>query len=231
MPKLLKETDFIGNERARDNLGSERGFSLAQAQFVISAAAPEDLPAGGAPEVAFAGRSNAGKSSVINALAGRRRLAFVSKRPGRTQLVNFFALGGGNGYLVDLPGYGFAAVPAATQAAWESLVGGYLRSRQALRGVVLIMDVRHPLTQLDRDFLRWLAPTQVPVLALLNKADKLSRQQARRALTDVERGLAAEAKFCTVRLFSSLSGMGVDETTKTVLSWLGVHKKPPVKGE
>jgi GTP-binding protein len=155
--------------------------------------------------VAFAGRSNAGKSSAINALTNRRRLAFVSKTPGRTQQINYFALGEDR-YLVDLPGYGFAKVPLAVQGLWERLLSAYLRTRAALRGLVVIMDVRHPLTPLDRQLLDWFAPTGKPVLVLLTKADKLTRQQAVAQLEAVRKAL----NECEVILFSSVSGLGVE---------------------
>lgn len=152
-----------------------------QASFFASAAKPTDLPPEGRPEIAFAGRSNVGKSSAINALAGRRRLAFVSKTPGRTQMINFFDLGGG-GWLVDLPGYGYAKVPQELRAGWEALVGGYLAERESLVGVVALVDARHPLTAHDRRLLEWLRPRELPCLVLLTKSDKLSRAERARAL-------------------------------------------------
>jgi GTP-binding protein len=179
---------------------------LAQAQFVIGAANSDQLPADAGWEVAFAGRSNAGKSSAINALTGRRRLAFVSKTPGRTQQINYFGLAGER-YLVDLPGYGFAKVPGEVQAHWERLLSDYLRTRAALCALVVIMDIRHPLTPLDRQLLDWFAPTGKPVLVLLTKADKLTRQQAARQLQIVRNSL----NQCEVILFSSVSGTGVEE--------------------
>ena len=162
-------------------------------------------------EIAFAGRSNAGKSSVINTLAGRRRLAFVSKTPGRTQQINYFALDGDR-YLVDLPGYGFAKVPLALQSRWDRLLSGYLQSRASLRGLVVIMDVRHPLTPLDQQLLDWFSPTGKPVLVLLTKADKLTRQQAAAQLRSVSNAL----NECEVVLFSSVSGLRVEEARRFV---------------
>ena len=138
---------------------------------------PQELPPPGAPELAFAGRSNAGKSSAINTLTGRKRLAFVSKLPGRTQLINFFALGEA-AFLVDLPGYGYAGVPAEVRRHWDTLVGGYVAERDSLAGVVVVMDARHPLTPLDRRLIEWLRDAGRPVHALLTKADKISRQAA-----------------------------------------------------
>jgi GTP-binding protein len=184
---------------------------LGNAQFVIGAARLSQLPHDQGGEVAFAGRSNAGKSSAINALTGRRRLAFVSKTPGRTQQINYYALGQDR-YLVDLPGYGYAKVPAEVQSHWDELLSTYLRSRAALRGLVVIMDVRHPSTPLDRQLLDWFAPTGKPVLVLLTKADKLTRQQAATQLRAVRKIL----NQWEVVLFSSVSGAGVDDARRFV---------------
>jgi GTP-binding protein len=184
---------------------------LARAHFVMGAAEPAQFPPDRGSEVAFAGRSNAGKSSAINALTNRRRLAYVSKTPGRTQQVNFFALDEDR-YLVDLPGYGFAKVPQAIHSHWDRLLSEYLRTRTALRGLVIIMDVRHPLTPLDRQLLDWFAPTGKPVLVLLTKADKLTRQQAAAQLRTVRNSLNG----CEILLFSSLSGLGVEEARSFV---------------
>ena len=179
---------------------------LAQAQFVVGAAKPDQLPPDTGWEVAFAGRSNAGKSSAINALTGRRKLAFVSKTPGRTQQINYFGLGAER-YLVDLPGYGFARVPGEVQSQWERLLSDYLHTRSALCALVVIMDARHPLTPLDRQLLDWFAPTGKPVLVLLTKSDKLTRQEASRQLQIVRNSL----NQCDVILFSSVSGTGLEE--------------------
>ncbi len=180
--------------------------------------------------MAFAGRSNAGKSSAINALAGRRRLAFVSKTPGRTQLINFFALGP-EAFLVDLPGYGYAGVPGEVRKHWEFLVGTYIATRSSLAAVVVVMDVRHPLTPLDRQLLAWLRAAGRATHVLLTKADKLSRQAAQRTLAQVRKDLAADFPGATVQLFSSLKNEGIDEAART-LSRLALHKnKAPAKGE
>jgi GTP-binding protein len=184
---------------------------LGQAEFVIGVAGLSQLPADRGGEVAFAGRSNAGKSSAINALTGRRRLAFVSKTPGRTQQINYFALAQDR-YLVDLPGYGYAKVPAEVQSHWNQLLSTYLRSRAALRGLVVIMDVRHPLTPLDQQLLDWFAPTGKPVLVLLTKADKLTRQGGAAQLRTVRKAL----NQCEVILFSSVSGTGVEEARQFI---------------
>jgi GTP-binding protein len=184
---------------------------LARAQFLMGVAKLDQLPPDHGWEVAFAGRSNAGKSSALNALTGRRRLAFVSKTPGRTQQINYFGLDGDR-YLVDLPGYGFAKVPLEVQSQWGRLLSAYLRTRAALRGLVVIMDVRHPLTPLDAQLLDWFAPTGKPVLVLLTKADKLTRQHAATQLQAV-RNLLNQYE---VMLFSSVSGAGVEEARRFV---------------
>ena len=198
---------------------------FSQAQFLASSASVDDLPPPGPPEIAFAGRSNVGKSSAINTIAGRKRLAFTSKTPGRTQTINFFDLGE-HARLVDLPGYGYAKVPQALRAQWSTLVGGYISSRESLAGVVLVMDARHPLTDLDVQLIHFLG--EVRLLALLSKADKLSRRDQAQALASVKASLTAE-----VRLFSSLTRQGVEECRDLLELWLQQargNKKPPVKG-
>jgi GTP-binding protein len=202
---------------------------FARAAYTASAYDPKELPPDLGAEVAFAGRSNAGKSSAINALTNRKRLAFVSKTPGRTQTINFFSLGDQR-HLVDLPGYGYAAVPLKEKRHWGELISTYLQSRAALRGLVLIMDARHPFTDLDCQLLRWIAPVGVPAHVLLTKADKLTRREAGATLLAAE----AEAKKylnCSVQLFSSTAGTGVALAQKTIAAWLYENKKPPVKGE
>jgi GTP-binding protein len=199
-----------------------------RAAFFKSAAASEDVPAS-LSEIAFAGRSNAGKSSAINTLAGRR-IAFVSKTPGRTRLVNFYALGAER-FLVDLPGYGYAKAPGATQASWEDFLGNYLRGRAALRGLAVVMDVRHPLTRLDQMLLGWFAATGKPAHVLLTKADKLSRAAAQRILRGVEDEIAAFAPNFTVQLFSSLKKFGVEEAERVFQGWLDFPRSPaPLPG-
>ncbi len=182
-----------------------------------------DLPQHGGREVAFVGRSNAGKSSAINALANHTRLAYTSKTPGRTQHLNFFSLGGNN-FLVDLPGYGYAKVPPDVQKHWEALLGQYLQTRSALCGMVVIMDARHPLMPLDVQMLDWIAPVRRPVHILLTKADKLSRQQATLTLNRVRSYLGENFPFCTAQLFSSLKRTGVDEAEAVIAGWLAEDK-------
>lgn len=191
---------------------------------------PRELPAPGAPEIAFAGRSNSGKSSAINSLVGRRRLAFVSKTPGRTQLINFFSLGS-EAFLVDLPGYGYAGVPGEVRRHWEHLVGSYIATRESLAGVVVVMDVRHPLTALDRQLLDWLREAARAVHVLLTKADKLSKQAAQAALSAVRRETSAHWPEASVQLFSSLDGRGIGEAAATLARLAHRKNKAPAKGE
>jgi len=198
--------------------------TLRNIEFVTTVAHARDLlPTHGA-EVAFAGRSNAGKSSAINALAQRKRMAFVSKTPGRTQHINFFRVGPDR-YLVDLPGYGYAAVPPPARAHWHELVGGYLQSRSSLRGVIVVMDSRHPLTPLDQQLLAWLTPTGVPIHVLLSKSDKLGAQSAGSTLRDVDTALRAQYSNCSVQLFSSTRKLGVADAAKQIQRWLGDSMK------
>lgn len=200
--------------------------------FEISVADPLALPQAGGDEIAFAGRSNAGKSSAINTLAGHTRLAFVSKTPGRTQLINLFRLRNGAA-LVDLPGYGYAEVPEAVRRQWQGLLEHYLTQRAALAGLVLIMDARRPFTELDRRMIGWFAATGKPIHCLLTKADKLTRQEQTQTLAAVRR--LASADFAGVplsaQLFSSLKKTGIEECEHVVAGWLGKEKGPSAKGE
>jgi len=203
---------------------------VLNAAFHITVARIQDLPADSYAEVAFAGRSNAGKSSAINTLCNHKRLAFVSKMPGRTQHLNFFRVEAGR-FLVDLPGYGFARAPKDQKHVWQALIGGYLAHRPQLAGLVLIMDIRHPLTELDRSLLDWFRPSGRPVHVLLSKSDKLSRGPATQTLGQVRDELLAAGLNASVQLFSSLKRVGVDEAENVVRNWLGTPKKNPAQGE
>jgi GTP-binding protein len=199
---------------------------FAPAAFLRAAGRASDLPPPGPPEIAFAGRSNVGKSSAINALVGRKALARTSKTPGRTQTINFYALAD-SARLVDLPGYGYARVPQALRMQWRELVGAYLRSAQTLVGIVLLMDARHPLTPLDRQLIDWLGDARL--LVLLAKADKLSRRAQQEVLAQTGERLRRHQ----VTLFSSVTRQGVDECRELLGEWLRAgseNKKPPVKG-
>lgn len=191
------------------------------AQFEISVAKPSGLPAAVGAEIAFAGRSNAGKSSAINTLAGHTRLAFVSKTPGRTQLINLFRLRNGAA-MVDLPGYGYAEVPAAVRKQWQGLLEHYLSARENLVGLVLIMDARRPLTELDWQMIGWFAPGGRPIHCLLTKADKLTRQEQAKTLRETREALsdAGYGEQVSLQLFSSLKKMGIEETERVVGAWL-----------
>ncbi|MGL4409736.1 ribosome biogenesis GTP-binding protein YihA/YsxC [Zoogloea sp.] len=189
------------------------------AQFEISIAKPSGLPPPRGVEIAFAGRSNAGKSSAINTLTDHTRLAFVSKTPGRTQLINFFRLPN-DAVLVDLPGYGYAQVPEAIRAQWQRLLEEYLTRRPNLIGLVLIMDSRHPLTERDRAMIGWFAPSGRPIHVMLTKCDKLTRSAQGQTLAAVRKELALIGPQVTVQLFSSLKKTGVEEAEKVVGGWL-----------
>jgi GTP-binding protein len=199
---------------------------FANAAFLRATGSAADLPPEGPPEIAFAGRSNVGKSSAINALLGRRNLARTSKTPGRTQTLNFYEAGE-DARFVDLPGYGFARVPLELRAQWRSLVGHYLESRATLCAVVIVMDARHPLTPLDRQLVGWLP--RVPLILLLSKADKLSRAAQAQALQAVRGRLPG----ASVQLFSSTTRQGVEEVRDLLQRALQAgrqNKRPPVKG-
>jgi GTP-binding protein len=183
-----------------------------QAAFLASAGRPEEFPPPGPPEVVFAGRSNVGKSSAINALLGRKRLAFTSKTPGRTQTINFYDAGEG-WRLVDLPGYGYARVPQPLRDQWDALVNAYLGAPRPLAAVVVVMDARHPCTPLDRQLMRWLGDARM--LVLLSKADKLGRVDQAAAVQEA-RKLGSDA----VQLFSSLTRQGVEECRDLLERWL-----------
>jgi GTP-binding protein len=198
---------------------------FSKAKFFVTVNHLRDLPQHGGKEVAFAGRSNAGKSSAINALANRTRLAFTSKTPGRTQHINFFSLGE-DYFLVDLPGYGYAKVPPDVQQHWEHLLSQYLQTRKTLCGLVIIMDARHPLTDLDKQMLEWFATTGKPMHILLTKSDKLSRQQAMQALRDVKLFLSGHFPHCSVQLFSSLKKSGLDEANAVIGGWFQQKNVP-----
>lgn len=191
-----------------------------RAQFHITVDALRGLPQDGRQEVAFAGRSNAGKSSAINALTLRHRLAFASKTPGRTQHINYFSLGD-EGFLVDLPGYGYAQVPKAVKMHWQQLLADYLASRMSLASLVLLMDIRHPLTLLDQQLLDWFTPRGKPVMVLLTKSDKLSRGARLQTAREVRKTLSERAVPLTVIPFSSVTREGVEEAREAIGSlWL-----------
>ena len=214
-----------------------------QARFFTTADAMHQLPRLGAPEIAFAGRSNAGKSTAINTLCMQKRLAFSSKTPGRTQHINYFSIGmhaeddfQPAGFLVDLPGYGYAQVGHAAKAHWDQLLSNYIASRTELCGLVLIMDARRPLTDLDLNLVKWFAPRGRPIFALLTKSDKLNRKESTDALRFTQNELAKVGAAHTAQLFSALKKVGVEEAQHKILEIMGLtdarpgaHKLPPLE--
>lgn len=189
------------------------------ASFVTSAPDITKLPADTGIEVAFAGRSNAGKSSALNALTDQK-LARTSKTPGRTQLINTFELADVDDMrLIDLPGYGFAKVPIEMKKKWQKSLGEYLQKRQSLKGIVILMDIRHPLKDLDRDLINWAIGSEIPVLALLTKADKLKQGARKAQVLQVRRELSSLEGDITVHAFSSLKGTGLPEVAKKLDEW------------
>ena len=178
-----------------------------------------NAPADFGCEVAFAGRSNAGKSSAINALTANTKLARTSRTPGRTQLINFFTVTD-QIRLVDLPGYGFAKVPLKVKQEWNKQLERYLQLRQSLKGLILLMDIRHPLKDYDRQMIEWAVKSEMPVHILLTKSDKLKRGPAKSALFAVQKELQKHERWISVQLFSSLSHDGMDELQRTLNWWL-----------
>jgi len=189
------------------------------AHFLLSAAEPQQLPRDVGAEIAFAGRSNAGKSSALNAICDQTGLARTSKTPGRTQLLNVFALDDER-RLVDLPGYGYAKVPEAMREKWRRVIDRYLHERDSLRGVVLIMDARHPLKDFDRQMLTFCQEIDLPCHVLLTKADKLSRSEAARTLAQLRKECATQQWRASAQLFSVPAKTGLDEARATLAGLL-----------
>jgi GTP-binding protein len=190
---------------------------LSHAAYLRSVHNPEQLPPDDGREVAISGRSNAGKSSAINAIVAQHKLARTSKTPGRTQQLVYFDVAPAR-FLVDLPGYGYAKVPEALRTHWQGLIDGYFRSRQSLVGLVVVMDIRHPLKDFDRQMLAYAAARGLPAHALLTKADKLPRGQQAKALQAVRNEMRGGR--VGVQLFSSTTRQGVDEARAVLLDWL-----------
>lgn len=189
-----------------------------QATFLQSAARVEQLPKASGYEVAFAGRSNAGKSSALNCLTGINQLARTSKTPGRTQLINLFTLDESR-RLVDLPGYGYAKVPKQVKEDWQKNLAHYLEVRECLKGLILLMDCRHPLKELDQMMVNWCLDRQLPVHILLTKADKLSRSEVKNTVMKVRKFYSLQEELITVQGFSSLKKEGVDELINQLNKW------------
>ncbi len=216
---------------------------LWQARFFTTVNQLRDLPTTTAPEIAFAGRSNAGKSTAINILTNQKGLAFASKTPGRTQHINYFSIGGAHvgqhrkdptrideieALLVDLPGYGYAEVSGSAKLHWQKLLGDYVQRREQLAALVLIMDSRRPFTELDIQMLEWFAPTGKPIHCILTKADKLNRNESTNALRQARQMLDSyvdedgEGFPFTVQLFSALKRIGIDEANDKIIDLLGL---------
>jgi GTP-binding protein len=221
--------------------------ALWQARFFTTVNHLRDLPTLHVPEIAFAGRSNAGKSTAINMLCNQKKLCFASKTPGRTQHINYFSIGGSHvaqhrkdativeeirALLVDLPGYGYAEVAGAAKNHWNQLLGDYVQKREQLTALVLIMDARRPFTDLDRQMLEWFAPTGKPIHCLLSKADKLNRNESLQALRLTESVLSSyidehgQVFPFTAQLFSSLKRIGIEEADLKICSLAGLLESP-----
>ena len=197
---------------------SSTAIHLSKATFTLSAPDIRRLPADSGIEVAFAGRSNAGKSSALNTLTNQRSLARTSKTPGRTQLINIFEIAEDK-RLVDLPGYGFAKVPMEMKKKWQKALGEYLEKRECLKGLVILMDIRHPLKDLDMDLIQWAADGELPVLVLLTKSDKLSQGKVSAQVLDVKKKLASLNADIKVQAFSSLKRTGSEQADKVICAW------------
>lgn len=191
-----------------------------QAKFINSAPRLQDAPPDQGKEIAFAGRSNAGKSSAINTLVQQNALARVSKTPGRTQLLNFFAIDEQR-KLVDLPGYGYAKVPIAIKNDWQKMMESYLKNRQALCGIVLVMDIRHPMTEFDWQMVEWCEHSKLPLHILLTKSDKLKFGAAKNTLLKVQKELGNTSIVVTLQLFSALNKTGIDDIHQMLDEWFG----------
>ncbi|UDL05571.1 ribosome biogenesis GTP-binding protein YihA/YsxC [Marinobacter sp. CA1] len=193
--------------------------SFNSARFLISASRLDECPPDDGVEIAFAGRSNAGKSSAINCITGHGKLARTSKTPGRTRLINFFSLNREHCRLVDLPGYGYAKVSRNMKEDWQEHLGHYLNDRRCLRGLVLVMDIRHPLTEFDRMMVDWCEHNQVPLTILVTKADKLKFGQAKTTMLTIAKELKQQQFVENLVMFSATTKRGLDETRDILSQW------------
>ncbi|SUT87908.1 ribosome biogenesis GTP-binding protein YsxC [[Actinobacillus] rossii] len=197
---------------------TEFKLNYHKTHFLTSAANITQLPADTGVEIAFAGRSNAGKSTALNALTNQKNLARTSKTPGRTQLINLFEVEP-QYKLVDLPGYGYAAVPEQMKLQWQKSLGEYLQKRHCLRGVVILMDIRHPLKDLDQQMIEWAVSSDLPVLLLLTKADKLSQSARSKTVKMAREAILPFQGDIQVEPFSALSKLGIDRVATKLDSW------------
>ncbi|VUD64684.1 putative GTP-binding protein EngB [Thalassocella blandensis] len=198
-------------------------INFRTAQFLISAPSIRECPAESGAEVAFAGRSNAGKSSAINRLTGNNKLARTSKTPGRTQLINYFSLANNEALrLVDLPGYGYAKVPLKMKQQWQAHLSEYLHDRKSLRGLILLMDIRHPMQEFDAMMINWAVDAEMPVHVLMTKSDKLKRGAANGTLLKFKRHIqdAGVDDLVSAQTFSALKGDGVKQLEQVLNGWL-----------
>jgi GTP-binding protein len=209
---------------------SSTTIHLSKATFTISAPDIRKLPEDNGIEVAFAGRSNAGKSSALNTLTNQKSLARTSKTPGRTQLINVFEIAE-NKRLIDLPGYGFAKVPLEMKKKWQKALGEYLEKRECLRGIVILMDIRHPLKDLDMDLIQWAVDSELSILVLLTKSDKLSQGKASTEVLKVKKALKDLNADLTVQAFSSLKRTGSEQADKVICNWFQDENVEPLLAE
>ncbi|WP_434353505.1 ribosome biogenesis GTP-binding protein YihA/YsxC [Psychrobacter sp. HD31] len=209
----------MNNSNSNDSLKTQYQKVIQQTEFLLSAPTFKLCPDDTGLEIAFAGRSNAGKSSAINALTNQRQLARSSKTPGRTQMINFFTIAEDK-RLVDLPGYGYASVPEEMKRKWQIELEEYLVERKSLTGLVLLTDIRHPLKYFDEQMLHWAKDGGLPVHILLTKADKLKYGAQKNALLKMQKELKKLDLPCTIQLFSALKKQGIDELTTVMGNWL-----------
>lgn len=209
-------------------MSNQDSLTYTKAHYLRSAATLSQCPPEIEREVAFAGRSNAGKSSALNRLTGQKKLARTSKTPGRTQLINYFQLGDTPMALVDLPGYGYAKVPVGIKNAWQKELSNYLQKRDALVGLVLLMDIRHPLTDFDNGMIDWARKSKMPLHLMLTKSDKLKRGAAKSTLLQVRKAVADLGNLVSVQTFSSLDGDGTQELVKHLNNWFLPKEETPV---
>ena len=199
-------------------------------KFITSAANIRQLPEDSGVEIAFAGRSNAGKSSALNTLTRQNALARTSKTPGRTQLINVFEVAAGK-RLIDLPGYGYAKVPVAIKEKWQEALSEYLQKRQSLRGLVLLMDIRHPYRDTDQDLLHWASSCEIPVLVLLTKADKLKPGPRKSTLLKAREAALVFGEQVQVEMFSSLTKIGLPQVEQILSGWLNAEPDATVSAD
>ena len=208
-------------------MSNQESLTYTKAHYLRSAATLSQCPPEIIREVAFAGRSNAGKSSALNRLTGQKKLARTSKTPGRTQLINYFQLGETPLALVDLPGYGYAKVPVGVKNAWQKELSNYLQKRDALVGLVLLMDIRHPLTEFDNAMIDWAKKSGMPLHLMLTKSDKLKRGAAKSTLLQVRKAVSFLGKKVSVQTFSSQDGDGTQELIARLNSWFVPAEEAP----